>query len=159
VNLDKHLLEQHATPAGLRKEIVQRFAHYKRTDSSVVKLSQQPAHLIQELGTPLAGLCCKTCRFLTVSTSVIRIHLKKSYQQAWKGEKSELLAHVQVQSFFRLGGLQKYFIVEGGNVENGQNVDQNQVVMRQLDAWHKVREQLGEDMQVMDDAAKADKTG
>jgi hypothetical protein len=66
VNLDKHLLEQHATSAKLRKEIVQHFAHYERTGPRAVELPEQPADPIEELGTPLAGLCCRTCYFLTV---------------------------------------------------------------------------------------------
>jgi hypothetical protein len=72
VNLDKHLLEQHTTPARLRKEIVQHFAHYERTDLRAIELPEQPAGPIKELGTPLAGLCCKTCCFLTVNLTNMR---------------------------------------------------------------------------------------
>lgn len=84
VNLDKHLLEQHTTPAKVRKEIVQRFAHCERKDPKNIELPEQPAKLIEELGTPLDGLCCKTCLFLTVDKSMIRKHLKKNHEQAWK---------------------------------------------------------------------------
>lgn len=94
VNLDKHLLKQHATPTNVRKEIVQRFAHCERTDPKDVKLPEQPAQPIKELGTPLDGFCCKTCPFLTVNINIMRMHLKKNHQQAWKGEKSELFTSI-----------------------------------------------------------------
>jgi hypothetical protein len=45
-----------------------------------------------------------------------------------------------------------------GVAESMENLGQNPVVMQQLDAWQKVRVQLEEDMQVMGDAAKIDKT-
>jgi hypothetical protein len=56
VNLDKHLLEQHATPATVRKEIVQHFAQYQRSNPRTIQLPNQPADPIEELGMPLEGL-------------------------------------------------------------------------------------------------------
>jgi len=159
VNLDKHLLEQHATPAALRKEVVAQFAQHERTDPRAIKLPEQPAQPITELGQPLVGLCCKTCCFLTVNTNVMRVHLKKEHQQGWKGEKSDKFESVKVQTFFNSGGLQKYFIVNTDSEENGEKIDQDQVVQQQLSGWKNVREQLEEDMQVMAEAAKTDKTG
>ena len=79
VNLDKHLLERHATPANVRKEILQRFARCERLDPKDVELPEQPAQPIKELGAPLDRLCCKTCSFLTVDKSVLRKHLKKNH--------------------------------------------------------------------------------
>jgi hypothetical protein len=152
-------LEQHGTPATLRKEIVRRFAYHKMTDPRAVKLPEQPANPIEELGTPLVGLCCKTRSFLTVNLNVMRIHSKKPNQQAWKGKVSELFRSVKVQTFFSSGGLQKYFIVRSGVAENGQDSDPNHVVEQQLSTWRGVRKQLEEDMDVMADAAKTDKTG
>jgi tagatose-1,6-bisphosphate aldolase non-catalytic subunit AgaZ/GatZ len=75
------------------------------------------------------------------------------------GEKSLLYKTVKVQSFFCTRGLQKYFIVEVDVVENGVDLDSNQVVEEQLNAWHRVRKQLEEEIQVIEDAAKTDKTG
>jgi hypothetical protein len=66
---------------------------------------------------------------------------------------------VKVQSFFGTRGLQKYFIVEVGVAEHGVDLDPNQVIKGQLNAWHRVRNQLEEDIQVMEDVAKTDKTG
>jgi hypothetical protein len=159
VNLNKHLLEQHATPAKVRKEIIQHFAHCERIDPKDVKLPEQPAQLIQELGTPLDGLSCKTCYFLTTDKSVLRKHLKKNHQQAWKSDKSEFYESVKVQTFFRSGGLQKYFIVKPGGEDNSETLDRDQVVERQLSTWLEARKQLEKDMDVIGDAAKTDKTG
>jgi hypothetical protein len=55
--------------------------------------------------------------------------------------------------------VQKYFIVRSGVPKNGQDSDPNHVVEPQLSTWHGVRKQLKEDMDVMEDAAKTDKTG
>jgi hypothetical protein len=46
-----------------------------------------------------------------------------------------------------------------GDEENGQEIDQNQVVQQQLSRWQNARQQLEEDIQVMAEAAKTDKTG
>jgi hypothetical protein len=82
VNLNRHLLEQHATPAQARKEIVQRFKQYKRVDPKDVELPEQPAQPIKELGMPLDGFCSKICPFLTTNINAMRMHLKKKHQQA-----------------------------------------------------------------------------
>jgi hypothetical protein len=58
----------------------------------------------------------------------MRIHLKRDHKQAWKREKSDLFTSVNVQTFFRKGGLQRYFIVDLGEGENSEKVDQDQVV-------------------------------
>jgi hypothetical protein len=47
---------------------------------------------------------------------------------------------------------------QSGVAESMENLGQNQVVMQQLDAWQKMREQLEGDMQVKGDAAKTDTT-
>lgn len=89
----------------------------------------------------------------------MKTHCKKSHQLSWASNKSALYESVKVQTFFKGGGLQKYFIVELSVSENEQNLVQNQVVSQQLNTWLEVREQLDEDMDVMRDAAKTDKTG
>jgi hypothetical protein len=159
VNLNKHLLEHHATPAALRGEIVERFIHFARTEPNAVELPEPPAHPIEELGSPLDGLKCKTCDFVTINTNRLRMHCRKNHQQAWTGDKSVLYESVKVQTFFSSGGLQRYFIVDLGVSENEENLDRNQIVENQLNTWLEVREQLNEDMDVMEDAAKTDKTG
>jgi superfamily II DNA helicase RecQ len=159
VNLNRHLLEQHKTPVNVREEIVQRFAHYKRKDPKDIQLPEQPADPIEELGAPLDGFCCKMCLFLTVNINAMRMHLKKNHEQAWKGEKSTLFDSVKVQTFFRSGGLQKYFLVDLGVGENGEKLDQNEIVRQQLSKWHEVRQELEKEMQVMAEATKTDKTG
>jgi hypothetical protein len=58
--------------------------------------------------------------------------------------------------------LQKYFIVDLGakdNVENLERLDQNQVALQQLNDFKKVRKQIDDEMQVMEEAVKTDETG
>lgn len=71
VNLNKHLFEQHATPAKVRKKIVQHFAHCEKIDPKDVELPEQPADPIEELGTPLDGFGCTRCSFLTVNINIL----------------------------------------------------------------------------------------
>lgn len=54
--------------------------------------------------------------------------------------------------------MQKYFIVDLGDVENERNLDHNQVVQQQLSDYQKVRKAIEDDMQVMEKAVKTDKT-
>jgi hypothetical protein len=54
--------------------------------------------------------------------------------------------------------MQKYFIVEVSVAKHGVDLDLNQVVQEQLNAWHGVRKQLEEDIQVIEDVAKTNKT-
>lgn len=120
VNLDNHLSKQHATPAKVRKEIIQHFAYCKKREPKDIELPEQPADPLEELGMPLDGFGCKICSFLTVNIDIMRMHLKRNHQQAWKGEKSALFDSVKVQTFFRSGGLQKYILVDLSVGKNGQ---------------------------------------
>jgi superfamily II DNA helicase RecQ len=159
INLDRHLREQHGTPIALRRQVVDYFSQFSTVDPSAIKLPEQPASLVQELGAPLDGMKCKACSFITVSIGNMKTHCKKSHELSWTGEKSALYDSVKVQSFFSSGGLQKYFIVGLDAAENGEKLDQDQVAQQQLGAWRKVRKQLEEDSYIMEEAAKTDKTG
>jgi hypothetical protein len=46
VNLNKHLLEHHATPAALRREIVGRFIHFSRTEPKAPRARSSPIKVI-----------------------------------------------------------------------------------------------------------------
>jgi hypothetical protein len=72
VNLDVHLRDQHATPAVLRKQIIEQLCNFTTTNPRAVKLLEQPAQPIQELGMPYNGFKCTTCEFITVSSDAIR---------------------------------------------------------------------------------------
>jgi hypothetical protein len=159
VSLDAHLRKYHAASATLQRQILERFSQFKTIAPSAIKLPDEPAQPIEELGNPLDGAQCKTCSWITVNKDKMRKHCKKNHQQAWVGEKSLLYKTVKVQSFFYTGGLQKYFIVEVGVAKNRVNLDQNQVVQEQLNAWREVQKQLEEETQVIEDVAKTDKTG
>jgi superfamily II DNA helicase RecQ len=162
VNLDRHLREQHGTPIAQRRQVLEHFAQFSVVDPSTVELPEEPAALIPELGAPLSGMQCRACSFITVNTSSIKTHCRKLHQLSWTGDKSALYSSVKVQTFFSSGGLQKYFIVDLGaenNVENSERLEPNQVAQQQLSDYQKVRKQIDDDMQVMEEAAKTDKTG
>jgi hypothetical protein len=65
----------------------------------------------------------------------MKTHCRKSHQLSWTGEKSVLYSFVKVQTFFSSGGLQKYFIVDLGDVDNTENEERlgpNRVALQQL---------------------------
>jgi hypothetical protein len=58
------------------------------------------------------------------------MHCKKEHGQAWKGDTSVLYTRVKVQTFFRAGGLQQYFIVDatdGSSRRQSQKQSQSQL--------------------------------
>jgi hypothetical protein len=111
VNLDTHLLHHHHVPAPPRRQVVDCFSRLKLLDPAEVRLPDEPAKAIAELGKPLTGLQCKACGYITINTNALRKHCKKDHHQAWTGDKSLLYNTISVQTFFRSGGLQKYFRV------------------------------------------------
>jgi hypothetical protein len=112
VNLDKHLRQQHAVSLQQRRQIVQHFSELTLVSPDAVELPEEPATLFEELGRPLDGLECRTCRWRTTNSNQMRMHCKKNHQQSWTDDKSALYNSVKVQTFFSSGGLQKYFLVD-----------------------------------------------
>lgn len=55
-NPDKHLSRYHKVPASARRQIVDCFSRLKALDPAEVKLPDEPAEAIEELGKPLTGL-------------------------------------------------------------------------------------------------------
>jgi superfamily II DNA or RNA helicase len=159
INLEKHLRQQHAVSLQQRRQIVQHFNELALVSPDAVELPEEPATPFDELGQPLDGLQCRTCRWRTTNANRMRMHCKKNHQQSWTGDKSVLYEFVKVQTFFSSGGLQKYFLVNLDVAENGQRLDHNQVAQQQLSDYQKVRKQLENDSHVMEDAAKTDKFG
>ncbi|KAL1640171.1 hypothetical protein SLS61_010262, partial [Didymella pomorum] len=108
---------------------------------------------------PLDGLQCETCSFITVNKDAMRMYCKKTHQQAWVGEKSLLYKTVKVQSFFRTGGLQKYFIVNLVDAGNTENDEVENIVQAQLAEYRSTQQEIEEELQTLEAAAKIDKTG
>jgi hypothetical protein len=77
VNLDVHLRDQHATPAVLQKQIIEQLCNFTTTNLRAVKLLEQPAQPIQELGTPHDGFKCTTCEFITVARRWLKLLAKR----------------------------------------------------------------------------------
>jgi predicted AlkP superfamily phosphohydrolase/phosphomutase len=69
---------------------------------------------------------------------------------------------MKVQTFFSSGGLQKYFIInldDREDREDREKINQNQVILQQLSDYQKVRKEIKDDMQVIEEAVKTNKTG
>jgi len=111
INLDRHMLQYHKVPASTRREVVNCFTRLKPVDLGKIKLPEQPMQAVEQLGKPLTGLHCRTCQFITINKDEIRRHCKRYHGLAWVGDKSQLYSIVKVQSFFRTGGMQRYFEV------------------------------------------------
>jgi hypothetical protein len=63
-----------------------------------------------------------------------------------------------VQTFFRTGGLQKYFVVNLGEVEDKENLGDKRRLERQLAEFQLTQESVEQDLQILEDAAKTDRT-
>ena len=159
VNLDTHLLQHHNVPAATRKQIVEHFSSFATVSPAEIELPDEPAQPIDELREPLDGLQCKTCSFITVNKDTMRMHCKKNHQQAWLGEKSLLYKAVKVQSFFRSGGLQKYFIVDLVDAQIVENAGVENIVSGLLAEYELIQQEVEEELQTLEEAAKTDKTG
>ncbi|KAJ4329600.1 hypothetical protein N0V87_010726, partial [Didymella glomerata] len=139
--------------------IVEHFSSFSTVNLAEIEPPDEPAQPIDELGEPLDGLQCKTCSFITVNKDTMRMHCKKVHQQAWVGEKSLLYKFVKVQSFFRTGGLQKYFIVDLVDAGSSENAQVENVVQAQLAEYKLTQQEIEEELQTLEAAAKIDKTG
>lgn len=87
-SLDRHMSQYHKVPASIRREVVDCFSRLKPVDTGKIKLPEEPVQAIEQLGKPLTGLQCKTCRFIIISKDKICIHCKGDHQLAWVGDKS-----------------------------------------------------------------------
>ena len=66
---------------------------------------------------------------------------------------------MKVQSFFRTGGLQRYFVVDLAVADNAQNNDVEVAVQRQLAEYKLTQHEVKEELETLEEAAKTDKTG
>jgi truncated hemoglobin YjbI len=64
-----------------------------------------------------------------------------------------------VQTFFRTGGLQKYFVVNLGKVEDKENLGDKRRLKRQLAKFQLTQESVKQDLQILEDAVKTNRTG
>jgi hypothetical protein len=92
----------------------------------------------------------------------LRIHSKKHHNIAWKGDTAALYKGVKVQTFFCVGGLQRYFVVRAGDSSNALAVSCKvaDIVKERLAESQLTQHVRKERAQVMDThIAKTDKTG
>jgi truncated hemoglobin YjbI len=64
-----------------------------------------------------------------------------------------------VQTFFRTEGLQKYFVVDLGEVEDKENLGDERRLERRLAKFQLTQESVKQDLQILKDAAKTNRTG
>jgi hypothetical protein len=64
-------------------------------------------------------------------------HCNKVHQTAWKSNEATLCEKVKAQTFFRAGGLQRYFIVDAANADSNPSVPRKvaDVVNERLAEW------------------------
>jgi superfamily II DNA helicase RecQ len=167
-NLDAHLRDAHGVPKRERTAIVEElsgsYSWIKKPDEAQLPLPM--GRPIEELGKPLDGFQCSEvdCDYITINENVFRRHCKTEHGLRWIGDTSRLYAKVKVQTFFRTGGLQRYFIVnapdEADNSEVLLSDDKKAEIEGLLSEWKETGLEHEQKMQVMDaDAAKTDKTG
>ena len=121
-NLDVHLRDQHSVPSKERKEFIKSCAYLAIKKPGDIELPPPLEWPLKELGEPLDGIrrTQTRCNFLTISKSAMRMHCNKAHKLPFKSDTSTLYRKVKLQTFFRTGGLQRYFIVEAHSHDSDQ---------------------------------------
>jgi hypothetical protein len=164
-NLDAHLQDHHNAPKKLRREILESYHSRAVLSPKEVVLPSPLGPPIDELGAPLDGLQCKEadCSFITINIDTMRMHRKKAHNLTWRGNSKALYQKVKVQTFFRAGGLQRYFVVRAAADSSGTlsvPCEAANVVKGRLSEWGLTKQEHEQRAQVMDaQVAKTDKTG
>ncbi|KAL5371081.1 hypothetical protein DPSP01_014505 [Paraphaeosphaeria sporulosa] len=121
-NIDAHLLKYHAIKGRSRSELVQHCSRYALAEPSDIVLPAHHGPPIEELEAPLDGFPCPWCHshpYLTASLVKLQMHCKKTHRRSWTAETRALCRKVKVQTFFRAGGLQRNFIVDTNEGDDG----------------------------------------
>jgi len=165
-NLNTHLRDHHATSAKERKAIVEKYSCFQVKRPEEANLPRPMGLPFKVLGEPLNGFRCakEDCEKITISVEALRMHCKKEHGLRWTGDTSRLYTKVKVQTFFRTGGLQQYFVVNALEDADGSEAllsgDKKAEVDALLGEWKKTEKKQEREMQVMDaEAAKTDRTG
>ena len=168
-NVDVHLRSQHAAVASTdRKAVVEYCRRWRVARPQDVELPPPLGPLIKELGEPQDAFQCQhdgacSSSFITVSKDMLQKHCKREHGKAWKGETSTLYGRVKVQTFFRTGGLQRYFVVDVADSSDDAPCVPREVasvVSERLAEWKLTKHAHEKKAQVMDaQVAKTDKTG
>lgn len=97
----------------MRREVVDcfTFALNRPVNPGKIKLPEEPVKAIEQLGKPFTRLQCRICQYIVIDKDKLRRGCKKPHRLARVGDKSQLYSMVKVQTFFRTGGLQRYFKV------------------------------------------------
>ena len=164
-NLDTHLKDHHVVHVDDRKAIVAKYSGLWMKKADEVELPRPYSPPFSILGDPLDAFQCDQdeCKYITRNDNVFRMHCREKHKITWKGKASKLFETVKVQTFFRTGGLQRYFVVavpvERRGV-NGLSADMKVEMDTLLRDWKSTQERHEAEMQVMDaEVAKTDKTG
>jgi superfamily II DNA helicase RecQ len=163
-NLDSHLRDYHVVPAKERRAVVEKYSGVAIEKADQVRLPSPMGQPIQELGKPLSGFQCTEvdCNYISINKVIFQTHCKKEHGLRWIGDTSELYTEVKVQSFFRTGGLQRYFVVNepDSTDEPSAPIEVKGEMDRLLAGWSETKLLEEEKAQIMDaEAAKTDKTG
>lgn len=163
-NLDAHLRDYHAVPAAERRAIVAKYSSFPRKKPDEVQIPLPMGQPIPHLGEPLDGFQCEEagCDMITTNKSVLQTHCRRAHRRPWTGDTNALYTKVKVQTFFRTGGLQRYFVVSTADhgTGTGHSQDDKSKVDEWLGEWKQTETKHEEEMQVMEaEVAKTDRTG
>ena len=164
-NVDVHLRDQHGVASEERKSVVEHCRQWQIAAPQDVELPAPLGPPIEQLGEPLDVYQCRItsdCGFCTANKIRMQKHCNNAHQTAWSSKDVALCEKVKAQTFFRTGGLQRYFVVKvADNSRAPSNPHETTDVVRgRLAEWKLTKYAHEEKAQVMDaDVAKTDKTG
>ena len=165
-NIDVHLRDQHSVASEERKSIVERCRQWQIAAPQDVELPAPLGPPIEALGEPLDVYQCRitsNCGFCTANKIRMQKHCNNVHQTAWSSKDATLCEKVKAQTFFRAGGLQRYFVVDAADSSDDAPCvprEVTDVVSERLAEWKLTEHAHKEQAQVMDaEVAKTDKTG
>ena len=164
-NVDVHLRDQHGVASEERKSIVEHCRQWQMAAPQDVELPAPLGPPIEQLGEPLDVYQCRitsNCGFCTANKIRMQKHCNNVHQTAWSSKDVTLCEKVKAQTFFRTGGLQRYFVVKVADNDRAPSDphETTEVVRERLAEWKLTKHAQEEKAQVMDaEVAKTDKTG
>lgn len=165
-NIDRHLEKYHSVAAKDRRAIVNKYAQYTILEPPRVPLPAPLEPPLGVLGKPIDGFLCEEeeCGFISINRSVIAQHCNKVHD--WQSTKRdrEHWSKVKVQTFFRTGGFQRYFVVhapeENGSVNPSLTKEDEAEAAAIKREWKEIREERKKALELADEkVAKTDRTG
>ena len=159
-NLDRHLRDEHAVAAKVRKIIVSKHASLVLAKPTDVRQPPPLGEAFDALKPPVDALLCDEagCGFISIQPTWIRHHCNTAHNWRATTTKKQHWTSVKAQTFFTAQALRRYFAVRVPDETRGSTEPDN---VKDTLAWWKALQLKHEEaqLQMERETAKTDRTG